>query len=618
MGGADEDSRPRFCGCRALAAALATLTALTGALTAPGSASAVSKVPKGAVTKLKNSSCPPKYAVRVARPADAEEIAAAKAGNFNIAGRTVHVGRNMDWTYDPVGSASFRARLHDLRWLDTLFYAYRERGDIAALRNAKRIVVDWVKHNALERPINDRAWFDKVAGDRAPYIAYATRAAMCEGLLKQRLARKLLGSVQQHLRFLVDPARYSPTNRGLFMDLGLIFSGRQIRFLPGAGKARKQAQRRFVGNVNSHVIWGEGLWLEHSTTYQFLTISAIDRFLAIDKKPRPGLERLLETMKDTAAWMTMPDRRWLQAGNSYQDKASRFAQAISRRQRGMRVLTESGMAFVKKKRSYASLLSNYHSDVHRHSDDLSFDLYENGHRVVSDTGMPDKDIGTPYLFAVSAPAHSVVEVDGIDFPRDAGSAYESGIIASGQGHGWYAVEAANPLVARQGVAHNRLLLYKPGAALIVADRLRSSQTHSYRSFFQIGPDFGLRLTDESIRLRAGPDRVFVFNESTAPGLQRQVVRGQTDPLRGFVYTDFRDREPRWTAATVTEGSNVDNVTTFSINPENEVRASANGPLGETSSFTTSRDGEPQKTITVSREDDRLIIGQTDASVASAR
>ncbi len=370
--------------------------------------------------KLAKSPCPPKYAVRVSRPADREEIAAAKSGDFSIAGRNVHIGPKMNWAHDPVGSASFRARLHDLRWLDPLFYAYRERGDVRALKRAKRIVVDWVKNNPLRAPTTDRTWFDKVAGDRAPYIAYATRAAMCEGLLdNDGLARKLLGSVQQHLRFLADPSRYSPTNRGLFMDLGLIFSGRQMRFLPGAGKARKQGQRRFVGNVNRHVIWGEGMWLEHSTTYQFLTVSAIERFLEIDSRNRPGLERLLETMKETAAWMTMPDRRWLQAGDSYQDKAARFAQQLGREQRGMRVLPESGIAFVKKKKSYLSLLSNYHSDIHRHSDDLSFDLYEDGHRIVSDTGIPDKDFGTPYRFAVSDPAHSIVEVDGADFPRDA-------------------------------------------------------------------------------------------------------------------------------------------------------------------------------------------------------
>lgn len=595
-------------GCAAsLLALLAAVLAVAAIAAEP--AAAVSKVPRGAVNKLRHQPCPPKYAVRVARPADRDEIRAAKRRHFTLEGVDVRIRNHMNWAYNPIGSLAFQARLHDLRFLDPLFYAYRENGDEQALRVAKSIVVDWVKNNPLKRPTTARTWFDKVVGDRGPYIAYATRAASCERMLKSpRLARKLLGSVTQHIRFLSDRDRYSDTNRGLFMDLGLIFSGRQMRFLPGATKARNRGERRFVGNVSGHVIAGEGMWLEHSSTYQFLTISAIERYLQVIKGKKPFLNDVLPTMRDTAAWMTMPDQRTLQNGDSYQDKADRFAQAINREQSGMRVLSRSGIAFVKprKKKNYLSLLSNYHSEIHRHSDDLSFDLYENGRRIVSDSGIPDKDFGTPYLYAVSSPAHSVVTVDGADFPRDREQAYGSGLLASGQGGGWYALLATNPTVQAQGVTHDRLLLYKPGSALIVADSLRSSSEHTYRSYLQFGPDFGLQQTGDGVRLFDGPDQVQVFNESTAP-LQREVARGQDDPLLGYVWEDFRDRTPRWVETTTTRGADVDNVTTLSFDPEVEYRASATAPLGDTSTFTLSEDGEPKRSLVVTRSGDQLAI-----------
>lgn len=596
-----------------LLALLGTLALLAAA--APERAAAVSKVPRGAVHKLRNQPCPPKYAVRVARPADRAEIRAAKRRNFTLEGVDVHIKRHMNWAYNPIGSLAFQARLNDLRFLDPLFYAYRENGDRKALRVAKSIVVDWVKNNPLRAPATARTWFDKVAGDRGPYIAYATRAASCRRMLKSpKLARTLLGSVEQHIRFLSDRDRYSDTNRGLFMDLGLIFSGRQMRFLPGATKARNRGERRFLGNVRDHVIPGEGMWLEHSSTYQFLTISAIERYLEVIKGNKPFLDQILPTMKDTAAWMTMPDQKTLQNGDAYQEKADRFAQAINREQQGMRFLGESGVAFVKphKKRDYLSLLSNYHSEIHRHSDDLSFDLYENGRRIVSDSGIPDKDFGTPYLYAVSSPAHSVVTVDGADFPRDREHAYGSGLLASGQGGGWYALLATNPSVQAQGVTHERLLLYKPGSALIVADSLRSDAEHTYRSYLQFGPDFGLQQTDDGVRLFDGPDQVQVTNESTAT-LQREVARGQEDPLLGYVWEDFRDRTPRWVETTIAHGSNVDNVTTLSFDPKLTYTASADGPLGAVSTFTISEDGEPERTVTVSRSGEQLAI--TDAALA---
>ena len=597
-------------------AVLLALALMLALVASPEPAAAVSKVPKGAVKKLRKSKCPPKYAVRVTRPADKDEIRAAKKGNFDIEGVNVKLGRNTNWAYNPNGSLAFQARLHDLRYLDILFYAYRQNHDMKALRKAKQIIVDWVKNNPLKRPTTARTWFDKVAGDRGPYIAYGTRAAACEGLIKKpALARKLLGSVEQHIRFLGKRKLYSPTNRGLFMDLGLIFSGRQMRFLPGATKARNRGERRFVGNVNDHVIPGEGFWLEHSSTYQFLTISAIERYLEVIKQKKPTLQRLLPTMKDTAAWLTLPDRRKLQNGDSYQDKADRFAQMLAKDQQGMRVLPQSGIAFVKSGKSYLSLLSNYHSEIHRHSDDLSFDLYEDGKRLISDTGIPDKDFGTPYLYAISSPAHSIVEVDGQDFPRDADHAYGSGILASGEGEGWYAIEAGNPVVSAQGVDHRRLLIYKPGSALIVADRLRSSDTHTYQSYFQFGPEWGLQETTDGVRAFAGKDQVEVFNESTDPSLQRSTVRGQEDPLLGYVWEDFRDREPRWVESTVAKGAGVDNVTTFSVDPKKDIRASAFGALGDVSNFSISEDGVAKKALTITRQGDQLLIQQTDLPAA---
>lgn len=592
----------------ALLAAILVVGLLVSA-TDPPRAEAVGKVPPGSVKKLRKASCPPRYAVRVARPTDRKEIRAAKRGRFRIAGVDVKLKRRIDWTYDPLGSPSFRARLHDLRWLDPLFYAYRERGDEQALRKAKRIVVSWVKNNPLRNPTNDRAWFDKVVGDRAAYIAYATRAAKCEGMLKSpRLSRTLLASVLQHMRFLAKPGLYSDTNRGLFMDLGLIFSGRQMKFLPGAVRLIRRGGRRFIRNVKDHVIPGEGMWLEHSTTYQFLTVNAISRYLEVVRRKRPGIKRRLHDMKRVAAWMTMPDRHWLQAGNSYQDKASRPAQKLSRELRGAEILPRSGLAFFRKRKSYLALLSDYHSSIHKHSDDLSFDLADRGHRIISDTGMPNKDGGTPYEFALSPRAHSVVTIDGADFPRDDASAYGSGLLASGEGDGWFAVEATNPLATRQGVTHNRLLLYRPKVALVVVDKLRSNQVHDYRSYFQFGTDFGgLNRTPEGFDLRAGHDRIRVFTESSDPLMGRAATKGQTDPLLGYLYTDFRDRDRRWTVWTNTRGADVDNVTTISIHPKRDVRVTATAPLGDSNVFTMIRNGRPRATLEVIRRGPRLIV-----------
>ena len=598
MGAPEAPRSVRRGSVRALAsAALAAGLLASVAAAAPAEA----KVPKGAVKKLRQAPCPVGYQVRIARDVDDERAAAARRGVFRIAGRDVKIERRMNWRYDPVGSPSFRARLHDLRWLDDLLHSYRTGGDRRALRRAKRIVVDWVKQNPLADPSTDRTWFDKVVGDRAPYVTYVTRAAQCEGMLKsKRLARRLLGSIDTHTDFLADPGGYSATNRGLFMDLGLLLSGRLAPFLPKATKKRRLGQRRFVRTIDSLTHFREAFWRENSTTYQFLVINVLGRFLELTKRKRPTLENLHENMKQTSAWLIEPDNRWLQMGNSYQDR-TRFATQLAREARGMRVLERSGLAFVRKGRKYLALLSTFGAATHKHSDDLSFDLYDKGRRIVSDTGIPSKDPGHQYSFSQSAQAHSVLTADGLDFPRDPASSYGSGILASGQGNGWFAIEATNPLLTAQGIDHRRTLLYRPGYALLVADRVRSASSHGYRRYLHFGPQWRLDALADRLVLRDEGKQVSVFSTGTDPDQVRQVVRGRTEPLQGFVFTGFRERDPRWTTWFANDAADLDAVISIGMRKRKPARATALDPLGDaTDTFEIDENGEPARTLTLTR------------------
>ena len=159
------------------------------------------------------------------------------------------------------------------------------------------------------------------------------------------------------------------------------------------------------------------------------------------------------------------------------------------------------------------------------------------------------------------------------------------------------------------MTHNRLLLYKPGSALIVADMPRSTETYTYRSYLQFGPDWGLQEETDGVRLFNGAEQVQVFNESTVP-LQRAVTRGQKDPLLGYVWEDFRDRDSRWVETTTAQGADVDNVTTLSFDDKKVIRADAATPLGDASAFTISEDGVPKKTLTVTRSEGQISIQET--------
>ena len=147
---------------------------------------------------------------------------------------------------------------------------------------------------------------------------------------------------------------------------------------------------------------------------------------------------------------------------------------------------------------YLAVTDGFHNTTHKHADELSFELYDHGTSIVNDTGLYHKDPGEIRDFVLSNRAHSGLVVDGLDLPiSDPENAYGSGLIAAGQGDGWYAIEGRNRLLHDQGVDHTRLFLYRPGVALVIVDHVRSGLAHTYTRYLQLHPDIELGDRDET-------------------------------------------------------------------------------------------------------------------------
>ena len=169
------------------------------------------------------------------------------------------------------------------------------------------VALDWVRHNPIgDDDTPEEAWTDKVVGDRTPYLAYMLRAAACEGLLTPREERELLDSLMQHGRVLASKRNYTRDNHGLFADLGPRPADR-VRAVLRPGRAwRALARERFETTLRRRL--SQGVWLEHSSAYQFLAIRPLDSMLAV-LGPDPELTDLRDRMRTAAAWFVKPDGR---------------------------------------------------------------------------------------------------------------------------------------------------------------------------------------------------------------------------------------------------------------------------------------------------------------------
>jgi hypothetical protein len=481
------------------------------------------------------------------------ELDAARSGSFDVFGpQPTRLVPPVDWTRDPVHANRYRQNLQKLRYLEPLLRTYADAGDVDALRQASALALDWVRQNPRGGPNTAAdAWSDKVVGDRVLPLSYTTRAAACEGLLDGADERLLLGALEEHGRFLADRRNYTPDNHGLFVDLGLLRLTRFFPFLDQAPQWSALARARFPKTLAGRL--AGGVWLEHSSAYQFLAIRSVEDFLRVLGRDAQ-LEEMLARMRSAAGWFVRPDGRITQFGDSNLERAPDWAASELTAEEGAREFGTAGFAFVRATgpdgdAGYLAVTDGFHNLTHKHADELSFELYDRSRPIVTDTGLYSKDPGPQRDFVLSSQAHSVLTVDGASFPiSDPAAAYGSGIEAVGAGDGWFAIEGTNKLLRPLGIDHERLFLYRPGVGLAIIDRVRSDALHDYTRYLQLAPGIDIASEGDAIRLQGRGFEGRIEDGPVGGTSEPQAVRGSRDPLAGLTSPDFREFRARWTLA----------------------------------------------------------------------
>ena len=499
--------------------------------------------------------CPDAESVAVPTVSPAR-IAAARERSFDVFGpKPTHLPAPIDWHTDPLGAERYRQNLQKLRFLTPLLSSYVYDGDTDDLGEATSIALDWVRHNPFggaDTPIE--AWSDKVIGDRTPYLSYLLRAGSCEGLLSARERTALLDSLERHGRVLASKRNYTRDNHGLFADVGLVRLTSFFPFFKESAHWRSLARSRFESTLRHRL--SQGVWLEHSSAYQLIALRPLDSMIAV-LGGDAELAGLRDEMRSAAAWFVKPNGELTQFGDSNLEPVPDWALG---QPPGWRTFFGAGFAFVRAAESdgqgYLAVTDGFHNTTHKHADELSFELYDHGTSIVNDTGLYHKDPGEIRDFVLSNRAHSGLVVDGLDLPiSDPQNAYGSGLIAAGQGDGWYAIEGRNRLLHDQGVDHTRLFLYRPGVALVIVDHVRSGLAHTYTRYLQLHPDIELGDRDQTaIQINAPGFAGAVYDAGGPTPATRTQARGQHDPLQGLTSPSFREWEPRWTLAYTDTGS----------------------------------------------------------------
>jgi hypothetical protein len=598
------------------------------------------------IAKLRQQPCPELALTREKTYSD-REVALALRGRFFVAGDRVKLKPKVNWFKNHRSSREFQEQLHSLRWMDVLFQAYRE-GDRRAILDARRLAVDWVEQNPLRerklaldkgkgggkgrgggkgggkghgkprpKPVPAMAWQNLVAGYRASYLGYVTRAASCEGMLPKGPARTLLKSVKEHGQYLATGDGYFQSNHGLFTDLGLfLLADRYFPFVAPAGKWEAIARDRFPRTLAGRTS-NSGFWLEHSADYHFLAIRMAETFLNYAGED-PRIRSTLDRLEDAAPWFIEPDGRYPLIGDSSADRAPVEYRKVANTLNGYRTFLDAGAFVVSRSKRYFATTAGFHNASHKQSDELGFELFDRDTRVVTGPGKYGFDRDERRAYVLSNAAHSVVTIDKQPWPRDGSAAYGSGLIASGAGdHGWFAVLGRNPLTERQGVSHSRLFVYHPFVGLFVFDTLDSrSGKHEYRRYLQFGEDLTVRRENKRGLELGTKSRKREFDgcvrDEASPevGSNLRIDRGKEHPLEGYTFPRTGKGIPRWTATWRSKATDVSHLLGIGLQrgcPFSVRRVPSAGLLD----FVLTREGHKTVQVSVSQAGTDLFVTETE-------
>jgi hypothetical protein len=580
--------------------------------------------------KLRQQPCP-ELALTRDRTYNAHQVNLALRGRFVVAGDRVKLKPKVNWFKNHKSSREFQEQLHSLRWLDVLFQAYRD-GNRRAILQARRLAVDWVEQNPLRqdrvagrakpgngdgkpdkpkpKPVPQMAWQNLVAGDRASYLGYVTRAAACEGMLPNKPAKDLLDSVKTHGAYLSTGAGYYESNHGLFTDLGLfLLANRYFSFLPEAPHWEAISRERFPQTLAGRTS-GSGIWLEHSADYHFLAIRLAEQFLQYAGDD-PRISGLVARLKDAAVWFVEPDGKYPLIGDSSADRAAVEYRKAANRLNGHRAFLDAGYFVVSRTKRYFAAMAGFHNGSHKHADELSFELFDRDTRVITGPGKYGYDRDARRAYVLSNSAHSVLTVDKKPWPRDGSAAYGSAIEASGEGEqGWFAALGRNPLLERQGVSHSRLFVFHPLVGLFILDNIDSrSGNHEYRRYLQFGEDVKVeRANKRGLDLSSNGefDGCVRDEAGAAVGSNLRLDKGKTSPYEGYTFPKTGQGVPRWTATYRSKASDVSHLIGIGLQrgcPFSVQRVSGAGLLD----FVLTRDGHKTVHVSVTQSGSTLNV-----------
>ncbi|GEK79695.1 alginate lyase family protein [Agrococcus baldri] len=478
----------------------------------------------------------------------AQSAALQAAEGYQAEARYEPVPLPIVWDANPFRDKPWINRLMCLQPMDVYILAWRA-GDQQWLRPAADIYFSWCDFHIVQRKRAYLSWYDMPVGYRALKTALLADCAL-EGSLHLSIdeRRLLVASAEAHMNELMRSEAISQGNHGIFQMHGLAVLAEMFWSLPQAPAARTFAAST-MSMLTKRQFNDEGVHLEHSPHYHqwmMRELASIEQSGWFDL----DLTATLRRAEEVRGWLMQPDgepvrvgdtpigTRWPSATSSSPDFQNDLYRLRWYRDGGYAICrTESGQLFFQ---------GSYHSTAHKHADDLSFELFDRGRRILVDSGSTGYSGGPDRVYFLSSAAHNTIEVDGTPHPRNGTDAYGSSIrkVVTADHH----IELTAYVNHKsRDWTHERHLRWYPGGELVIQDDVRAESSSVFGAWLHLAPAFERRVgslfCDQEIHVEVVSRLTYSWH------------RGEVAPMRGWRAGTSGQKIAAWSGRAILRGTN---------------------------------------------------------------
>ncbi|HDZ49575.1 hypothetical protein LCGC14_0056310 [marine sediment metagenome] len=293
----------------------------------------------------------------------------------------------INWNQDPYLSKNWKHNLNSLRWLHVFDKELKEKviQDFYSFNIEKKIKNPYFNTRRGDHTISLR--IEALIGFMEDFKELPSVLDKIEKILKNDVASLLKGDV------------YQINNHGLMADVAIIKAiNAGVNFFPGLNDI---VHDRLINTLSS-MYDEEGVCLEHSISYQeynLLILSEVKKILPAKSIALSVINRVVEKSREVLGFHLLKNKQYIPIGDSFRVPNEKILKETYGDNDSLEELlpfsskvgtffSKSGYFIYKSSDglTHLSLVSGWHSHVHKQNDELSIFLYHKDHIIFDDPG----------------------------------------------------------------------------------------------------------------------------------------------------------------------------------------------------------------------------------------